>query len=217
MKKNIYVLGVGHNTPVFIDYALDSGYTIGGLYHYSSDYNTAIDCGYEILGSFDDLFAMDIAGKNFLLSMGDMKIRKKLTEKILNNGGLLPSIIHPSAVISRYADISKQGVVIGPFSNIQANTIISSNTIILSGVIICHNNTIGSYCFIADGALIGAYTVIENNVFFGQGALSISDKVRNIKKHTIVGARALLTNSTQEDSIMYGLPALNHRNDIKKK
>lgn len=212
MDKVIYVLGIGHNTPVFIDYALDCGYKIGGLYHYSNDYSTAIDCGFRIIGSFDDLFSENIEGKNFLLSMGNMDIRKQLTKKILDNGGLLPSIIHPSAIISRYAKISGQGVIIGPFANIQANTIVSSNTIILSGVIICHNNTIGQYCFIADGALIGAYTVLEDNVFFGQGALSISDKVNCIKNHTVVGARALLTKSTIESSVMYGIPAFNHSN-----
>ena len=35
--KNIYVLGIGHNTPVFVDLAEACGYTIAGLYHYNDD------------------------------------------------------------------------------------------------------------------------------------------------------------------------------------
>lgn len=53
--KKIYALGVGHNTPVFIDLALDCGYEIVGLYHYNGDKTGEVDHGYKILGSFDDL------------------------------------------------------------------------------------------------------------------------------------------------------------------
>lgn len=31
--KRIFLLGVGHNTPVFIDLAEHSGYEVSGLHH----------------------------------------------------------------------------------------------------------------------------------------------------------------------------------------
>ena len=37
MEKIIYALGIGHNTPVFIDLAESCGYVVGGLYHYNGD------------------------------------------------------------------------------------------------------------------------------------------------------------------------------------
>ena len=54
--KDIYVLGIGHNTPVFIDLAEICGYTIAGLYHYNDDRTGQVDHGFEIVGSFEYLF-----------------------------------------------------------------------------------------------------------------------------------------------------------------
>ena len=119
----------------------------------------------------------------------------------------LPSIIHPTAVISRFAKISPIGVYISAFSHIQADTIIEQGTVILSGVNISHTNHIGKYCFIAGGSTIGAYTTLEDYVFIGQGALSISGKVKTIGNHAYIGARSLLTKSIEANTIVAGSPA----------
>jgi len=208
MEKQIYALGVGHNTPVFIDIAEQCGYEVVGLYHYNDQRTGEVDHGFKILGSFDDLFSSnDLHGKSFLLTMGDNEIRSQLTEKILSLGGSIPSLIHPTAVISRFADISDRGVYISAYTHIQADTKIGQGTVVLSGVNISHTNTIGKYCFIAGGATVGAYTTIEDYVFIGQGALSISGKVERIGTHAYVGARALLTKDVDEYNVVAGSPA----------
>lgn len=208
MRKDIYALGVGHNTPVFIDLAEACGYTIKGLYHYNDERNGQKDHGFEILGSFDDLFAMgNLSSMNFLLTMGDNNIRASVSQKIRNVGGKVPTLIHPTAVISRFSEISDIGVYVSPFTYIQADSEIESNTIILSGVNISHTNHIGKNCFIAGGATIGAYTTVEDFVFIGQGALSISGKVNKIGQYAYIGARSLITHDIPPHSIVAGAPA----------
>lgn len=208
MPKYIYALGIGHNTPVFIDLAESVGYHIAGLYHYSSERTGEIDHGFEILGSFNDLFAKgDLTGLDFLLTMGDNVIRESLTSKILSMGGNIPSIIHPTAVISRFTNISSIGVYISAFTHVQADTSINEGTVILSGVNISHTNSIGKYCFIAGGATIGAYTTIEDYVFVGQGALTISAKVASIGHNAYIGARALVTHTIPSEVRVAGSPA----------
>ena len=208
MTQKIYALGVGHNTPVFIDLAEQCGYEILGLYHYNGERTGEIDHGFQILGSFNDLFSKgNLQGRNFLLTMGDNQIRSQLLEKILCHGGNVPSIFHPTAVISRFAKISRTGVYISAFSHIQADTIIEDGTVVLSGVNISHTNKIGKYCFIAGGATIGAYTTMEDYVFVGQGALSISGKVDIIGAHAYIGARSLLTKSVEANTVVAGSPA----------
>lgn len=208
MNKQIYALGVGHNTPVFIDIAEQCGYEISGLYHYNDERTGEFDHGFKILGSFEDLFSeKSLEGKNFLLTMGDNNIRAQLIKRILQLKGNIPSIIHPTAVISRFAHISQIGVYISAFTHIQADTTIEDGTVILSGVNISHTNHIGKYCFIAGGATIGAYTNMEDYVFIGQGALSISGKVQTIGNHAYVGARSLLTKSVEADTVVAGSPA----------
>lgn len=206
--KEIYALGIGHNTAVFLDLALTCGYSIAGLYHYNSDRVGEFDHGYKIIGSFDDIWAMpSLKGLNFMLTMGDLKIRKDLTEKIISKGGHIPSLIHPTSVISRFAKVSEVGVAVFPFSFIQSDTIINDGNVILSHVNISHNVIIGKYCFLAGGAIIGAYTELEDMVFVGQGATTISGKVAKLGKESYIGAMSLITKDVASGSIVKGIPA----------
>lgn len=208
MNEEIYALGVGHNTSVFIDLAEACGYTVKGLYHYNNERTGEIDHGFEILGSFEDLFTNGcLTSKKFLLTMGDNNVRTELSNKILSLGGQVPSLIHPTAVISRFAKISPIGVYISPFTYVQADSSIGDNTVLLSHVNISHSTNIGKSCFIAGGATIGAYTTMEDFVFVGQGALSISAKTKYIGHHSYIGARSLLTKDIPANVVVAGSPA----------
>lgn len=205
--KIIYALGIGHNTPVFIDLAEACGYAIAGLYHYNGDRTGEMDHGFNIIGSFDDLFAKgDLSGMDFLLTMGDNKTRTEISDKIISLGGNVPSLIHPTAVISRFAEISPVGVYISPFTYVQADSSVGRNTVLLSHVNISHTTKVGESCFVAGGATIGAFTEVEDFVFVGQGALSISGKVRHIGRGAYIGARCLVTHDVPERVIFSGIP-----------
>ena len=66
-NMQLYALGVGHNTPVFIDLAEQCGYEVIGLYHYNNERTGEIDHGFTILGSFAELFSEgDLSNKSFL-------------------------------------------------------------------------------------------------------------------------------------------------------
>lgn len=205
--KKVYLLGIGHNTPVFIDLAEHCGYEVAGLYHYNADRTGETEHGFEIMGSFDDLYQREnLNSMTFLLTMGDNAIRMEVARKLRNKGGQVPSLLHPTAVISRFAQI-KEGVCISAFSYIQADSLIDQDTIILSGVNISHNNTIGKGCFIAGGATLGAYTTVGDGVFIGQGALTVSSKVKNIGDNAYIGAGSLVTKSIQANDRVAGRPA----------
>lgn len=207
-EKEIYALGIGHNTPVFIDLAEACGYKIAGLYHYNDTRIGEIDHGFEIIGSFDDLFAREsLEGMNFMLTMGDNEIRAEVLAKILALGGNVPSMIHSTAVVSRFATISPVGVYISPFVYVQADTVVNQNTILLSHVNISHTCTIGRNCFIAGSSTIGAYTSVEDNVFVGQGVMTISGKVETIGHHAFLAARSLITKSVPPHATAIGQPA----------
>ena len=206
--KKIYALGIGHNSPVFIDLAIACDYEIIGLWHYNDTRTNEIDHGYKILGSFNDLFKSGVVeGNNFLLTMGDNKIRTELCKQILDFGGYVPTLIHPSATISKFANISNIGVYISPYTYVQADSEIGSNSVLLSHVNVSHTTKIGKSCFLAGGATVGAYTTVEDFVFIGQSALSISDKVSLIGHNSYIGARALLTHDVPAYAIMAGSPA----------
>ena len=45
MNREIYVLGVGHNTSVYLELVETCGYTIKGLYHYNDERVGELDHG----------------------------------------------------------------------------------------------------------------------------------------------------------------------------
>ena len=212
MNKKIEVLGIGHNTPVFMDLALDCGFEIESLHHYNGGRTGESIHGYPIVGSFDDLFFGDLAGRNFLLTMGDISIREELTRKILERGGLLPNLISPLAKIARWSKIGDHGILIFNFSFVQTETEIKPNTVILAQSNVAHNCVIDEYCFLSTKVGIGAYTHLHKGVFVGQGALSISGKVSDIGENAYIGARALVTKNVPAGAVMAGIPA----KEIKK-
>lgn len=206
-QKEIYVLGIGGSTPVFIDIAEACGYMVAGLYHYNDDRTGEHDHGYPILGSFADLYQSDIKGKQFLLSQGDMKIREEVTNKIKQLGGFVPTLVHPTAIISKYAKISNVGVVIGANCIVQADSVIKSNAVLWDMVLVCHQTTIGNYCFVGPKALVGAHIEVQDFAFIGQDSLLVSGKVGTMGAYSLLGAGAVLTKELPANVVAVGNPA----------
>jgi UDP-perosamine 4-acetyltransferase len=206
-SKEIYVLGIGHNSIVYIDMLEQIGYTIKGLYHYNSERTGEFYYGYQILGSFDDLYSIgDFSGMNFALSMGDNRIRKTVFEKIVSMGGSVPTLIHPKADVSKYAQLGV-GVVIHSNAVVHPDVKIGNNSIVSYNCSLTHQSILGNHCYIAGHALIGAYTTIGNNVFVGLGAILISDKVKSIGDNAIIGAGAVVSSSVEANVVVAGVPA----------
>ena len=206
-SKIIYALGVGASTPVFCEIAMACGYHIGGLYHYDNSRNGEIVNGMMIIGSFDDLFETDLHGINFLLTMGDSEIRSNLFQRIVSAGGILPTLIHPLSVISSNCIISSEGVVIGPMVIIQSNVKINVGVVIRDMALICHDAIIDSFVFVGPKALVGASVYVCSFAFIGQASTLISQKVKCIGKHSIVGAGAVVTKSVEDFLVVAGQPA----------
>lgn len=205
--KEIYALGVGTATPLFCEIAEEAGYKIAGLYHYKEGRKGEIVNGYEILGSFDELFSSDISGKYFLMTMGEMSIKKELTDRIEAKGGIVPTVVHPSAIIYKSASISDSGVIIGPGVIVQSNAIINKGVMLRDMVLVCHNAVVDEYVFVGPKALIGSCIHVSRLVFVGQSSTLISKKANEIGENALIGAGALVTKDVPANYMAIGVPA----------
>lgn len=208
---DIFILGVGHNTIVYIDLVEKCGYNVKGLYHYNNDMTGKLYWGYPILGSFDTLYLKNnLQGLNFALSQGNNDIREKCFNKIKKLGGNIPTIVHPKAIVSKFSELG-EGVIVHANAVIDPDTKIGDDSVISFNAGICHSNIIGNHCFFSPGVLLGAYTKVEDKVFMGIGAKSISGKVDIIGYKAYIGADALLTKSVESRSMMIGSPAREYK------
>ena len=207
MKKEIYILGVGHSTPLTIELAEACGYSVAGLYHYAPGKTGEKEYGVRILGTHEDLFAeSSLSGRMFALSMGDNSIRETLFNRITNKGGTLPTLIHPTCIVSRFSTVG-EGSQLDAYCCIQANSHIATNCMIRPYVLIGHNTDIGSNAFIAAHTSVGAYMTFGNNVFVGLSAVLLSSKVKTVGHHAIIGAGAVVNRDIEDHAVVVGNPA----------
>jgi len=208
MSNQITLLGIGHNSVVYMDLVECLGYEINGLYHYNDDRTGEVYYGHRIQGCFEDLLKNEcmVRGRLFVLTMGNNQIRMGLFQKIQSKGGIVPNLIHPTAVISKYAKIG-QGVVVHANSVIQAGACLLDNCVVSYNSSVSHNAIINAHSYIAFGATIGAYVEIDENVFVGQGAILISAKVHKVGANSIIGAGAIVTKDVPANVVVAGSPA----------
>ncbi|RHL07438.1 MULTISPECIES: NeuD/PglB/VioB family sugar acetyltransferase [Bacteroides] len=204
--KDIYILGVGHNTVVYIDLIEKCGYHVAGLYHYEKGRTGELYFGYKIVGTHDELFTSDLSGKQFAISVGDNEIRSRLYNKLRDNAGIIPTLVHPSAIVSRYAQLG-QGVIIHANSVISPDVIIGDDSVVSSNDLITHGSRMGAHCFIASNVVLGAYVTMQDYAFIGSGATIISGKVSYIGKGALIGAGAVVTKNVEPNKRVAGNPA----------
>jgi sugar O-acyltransferase (sialic acid O-acetyltransferase NeuD family) len=206
-NKDIYILGVGHNTIVYIDLVEACGYNVAGLYHYNNERTGELIHNHEIIDSNINLLNnKSLHGLNFAISVGDNKIRVELANLIREKGGKIPILIHPTAVVSKYAKI-EDSVVIHANSVIQADVIIRQDTVVSYNTSVTHTSKIGKACYLAFNSNIGAYVEIEDSVFVGQSAAIVSGKLNYIGHDSIVGAGAVVIHDVEPYSVVAGNPA----------
>lgn len=203
---NIYILGVGRNTIVYIDLVESCGYTVAGLYHYDNSKVGDSYFGHKIIGCTEDLLSSDLTDKLFAISVGDNQIRASLFKSIQQRRGGLPTIIHPSAIVSKYAKLGL-GVIIHANSVIAPDVEIGDNSIISCNDLITHGSRVGKHCFVASNVVVGAYVIMNDLVFVGSGATIISGKVAQIGTNAFIGAGSVVTRDVAPSMCIAGNPA----------
>tara|TARA_R110000737_G_scaffold282099_1_gene288719 strand:+ start:2240 stop:2893 length:654 start_codon:yes stop_codon:yes gene_type:complete len=141
---------------------------------------------------------------DFIVALGDNKTRAEILEKLALANANIISLIHPSATISPYTTIER-GVVVF------ANAVVNIGSKLLTGVIINTAATIDHDCLIhscvhiSPGANIAGGVEIGPYSWLGIGAATV--QAIQLAENTQVAAGAVVTASTQANSLYMGVPA----------
>ena len=203
MRRDIIIIGGGEHSKVILNsiYLKKNEWNILGLVDDIKPDNNVI-----WLGS-DEIFLNKIHEfpfARFIIGVGSVENRKKITdkyEKIINS---FCTVIHPSAVVANNIEIDS-GVFISANAVIQPGVRINKHVIINTGAIIEHDCRIGENSHIAPGAIMGGGCNIGNNCLIGIG-VSIKDHI-TIGNNVTVGAGAVVVNDIEDDYTVVGIPA----------
>lgn len=142
----------------------------------------------------------DMTNKKFIISIGNNKIRKMISEKLFEIGG---PIIDPTAQISDSATIEK-GTVVMPSVIINSDTNIGAHVILNTRALIEHDCKISDFAHISPNATITGGVSIGEGTHVGAGAIVIPGV--KIGKWVTIGAGAVIINDVPDYTTVVGNP-----------
>lgn len=146
--KSLLILGAGGHGKVVAEIATDLGFV---------KIDFLDDNSPEAIGSVQDLPELGRDYDYIFCGIGKNQLRKQLLEQIHNlpHKNKIPTLIHPTAYISRTAQI-QPGTVVEPKAIVNAGSRIEEGCIISVGAIVDHDTHIGTCAHVNAGAIVKA-------------------------------------------------------------
>ncbi len=163
---------------------------------------TALQLGYEDIAFLDDAKKeKDVIGKccdyeNFLskydsaiAAFGDNSMRLYWTEKLMEAGYQVPSLIHPTAVVSPNATVGR-GCFILQRAVVNRDTVLEQAVLINSGAVVDHDSYLSSGVHIGLGSVVKAHCTIAHGtkVEAGEVIFSTHKKIDGVKDRNLEDA-----------------------------
>lgn len=206
--KKCLILGGGGHAKVLID-AIQScaDILIIGVLDRDPKLKGTKIFGVPVRGSDELIAELKGDADSFLVgigSVGDPSTRMKLFQMGLDAGLEPLTIIHPRAIVSRYAEIG-EGSMLYAGSIINPAAEVGRNVIINTGAIVEHDCKIGDHAHIATGARMGGTVTIGMGAHIGAGAVIRQNGV--VGEFAVVGAGAVVTKPVPDGITVVGNPA----------
>ena len=167
------MVGAGGHAEACIEIVETEGvFSITGIVGLAEEKGRTV-LGYPVVGCDEDLAELLPTCRNVLVGIGQIRSplpRKKAFEKICALGGNLPTIIAPTARISRHAKIG-EGTIVMHGVTVQAGATVGRNCIVNDHALVEHGTKIGDHCHISTGAILNGGVRIEEGCFVGSGAI----------------------------------------------
>lgn len=203
--QSIVVIGSGRYTGVVIDIILAEGkYNIEAVLCDYGEPGTEI-MGYKVIGKLDLLNNGDLP-KNGIVAIGDNYYKEQNVRKLLS---LCPDFnfvttIHPSAVISKNAEIGN-GTVIHPLSVVKYSARIGQHCDINNHTTLAHDVVIGDYTTIGAGVIVGGHTKIGQGSAINLGSI-VKDRI-NIGDYAVIGMGSVVAKDIPSYTFSCGNPS----------
>jgi sugar O-acyltransferase (sialic acid O-acetyltransferase NeuD family) len=205
---NIIVIGGGpHGRQVVEALEAVGEHTVVGVLDRALPEGTEVS-GYPVLGSDEQLgrAATATSARGFVVAIGDNFTRHTIIDRELAASPSLTliSVVHPSAVVARDADLGP-GTVLLAGSVVGNGARVARGALLGIGASIDHDGLLGDAASLAPGATTGGSVRVGTATAIGLGANVVHEV--SIGAHTVVGAGALVLDDLPDCVVAYGVPA----------
>ncbi|XMB66890.1 acetyltransferase [Mycoplasmatota bacterium zrk1] len=159
---------------------------------------------YQVIGKLEDYASFKDEYNYAFVALGDNNLRMKYIKRLKDSGYKIPILIHPSAVVSENTKIG-EGTMICVNSVINTGTVIGQGCIINTSSTVDHGCKIGDGVHISPGVNIGGTVTINNYSWVCIGA-TVSNNIR-LGNHSIIAAGSVVLKDVESDVLVGGIPA----------
>lgn len=173
MNEIILIGGGGHCKSVIDVIEQEDKFKIAGIVDQSKGGSSQV-LGYPIIGNDSDLKNLFKKYQNALITVGHIRsvsTRIKLYNLAIKIGFIFPTIVSPSAYVSKHSKIGN-GTVVMHSAIVNANVSIGANSIINSKALIEHDCIIAEHCHISTNATINGGVQIGSKCFVGSNVIT---------------------------------------------
>lgn len=189
-----YLIGAGGHAKVIADILIQSGRPPAAFLDDAPQHNQLL--GITVIKGLE----LPEPGSAVIVGVGDNATRERIAQRY----GRFDVAIHPSAIVSRHAEIGPGSVVMAGVV-INAGARVGSHCIVNTGAILDHDCLISDFAHIAPGATLGGNVRVGVGSMVGLGANVIHG--RSIGDHTIVGAGSTVVHDLPPCVVAVGSPA----------
>jgi sugar O-acyltransferase (sialic acid O-acetyltransferase NeuD family) len=198
--NNLVIVGASGHGKVIADIAEKVGYTD---IVFLDDDPKVTSCGiHKVVGNCKS--ASSYKNADFIVAIGNAKIRRKTQSELSGMGLHIISLVHPSAVIAPDVKIGA-GTVVMAGAVINPCTEIGQGCIINTCASVDHDCRIGDYVHVSVGAHVAGTVTVEENTWIGAGA-TISNNIE-IVADCMIGAGAVVVCDIKKADTYIGVPA----------
>ncbi len=196
--NRLVIVGAGGHGKVICDIALKNGYSDVS---FIDDSTTGGCMGFPIIGKSDKIQTLNDGKTDFIIAIGNNKVRKNIAERYDVNW---TTLIHPSAQIATNAHIGRGSVVMAG-AVINADAVIGNHCIINTRAVAEHDNIIKDYVHISPGVSLGGTACVGEQTHVGIGATVINNIT--ICDNCVIGAGAVVIKNISHSGTYVGVPA----------
>ncbi len=206
MNRSLILIGGGGHCKSVINIAESAGYNILGILDTAEHIGKKV-LNYEVIGTDEDICRF-IDSASFIVTIGHIKdasLRIKLHEEIIRKHGRLATLISPTAIISRYANIG-EGSVIMHQAVVNADVYIGRGCIINTFANIEHDSIIGDYVHVSTGTMVNGNCNVGRESFLGSQSAMVNGT--SITAGCVIAAGSIVRKDIKIRGIYSGNPAL---------
>jgi len=203
MTRALLILACGGHGRVVADVALDCGYDTIAFLDDDCDAHSR-STRFPVLGPTRDMAALVERWPSAIAAVGDGPCRLEILQELKHARYATPSIVHPSAIVSRGALVG-EGVFVAPGAIVNTGARIADAVIINTGARIDHDCEIGAGTHIAPGVTLSGGVVVGRTWWIGAGS-SVRQGVR-IGDNVMVGVGAAVVADIPNAGVYVGVPA----------